>query len=55
MGRYFWGLKNPVIPLSYAPMGLALLRRKKIRPELPVRGKGKLDRLFKAALEGGKP
>lgn len=55
MGRYFWGLKNPVLPLSYTPLGLALLRRRKVRPELPVRGTGKLDRLFKSVLEEGAP
>jgi len=53
MGRYFWGLKNPVTPVSYAPLGLALLRRKKIRPQLPSRGPGKLDRLFEGVAAGG--
>ncbi len=53
MGRYFWGLKNPVTPISYAPLGLALLRRKKIRPELPARGQGKLDHLFDGMAAGG--
>jgi len=52
MSRYFLGLKNPVTPLSYAPLGLALLRRGKIKPELPNRGPGKLDRLFEAAGKG---
>lgn len=55
MGRYFWGLKNPLVPLSYALFGMALLRRKKIRPELPARGEGKLDRLFEAVGKGGTP
>lgn len=53
MGRYFWGMKNPMTPVSYARLGFALLRRKKIRPELPSRGAGKLDRLFEKT--GGAP
>jgi len=49
MGRYFWGLKNPITPISYAPLGLAMMRRGKIKPELPGHGPGKLDALFEAA------
>ncbi len=52
MGRYFLGVKNPVTPISYAPLGLALLRRGKIKPELPGRGPGKLNALFEAAKKG---
>lgn len=51
MGRYFWGLKNPVVPIAYAPMGMALIRRGKIRPELPGYGPGRLDDLFEAVGE----
>ena len=53
MGRYFLGLKNPVTPICYAPLGIALLRRKKIRPRMPCRGKGKLDHLFDGVAGGG--
>lgn len=49
MGRYFLGLKNPMTPMSYTPLGLALLKRGKIKPEMPKHGPGKLDALFEAA------
>lgn len=52
MGRYFLGIKNPATPITYAPLGLALLRRGKIKPELPGRGPGKLAALFEAVGKG---
>jgi len=54
MARYFLST-NPLGALGYAGMGLTLLRRGKLRPELPrLRGEGRLDRLFDrvAELEG---
>jgi heterodisulfide reductase subunit C len=53
MGRFFLGMKNPVTPIAYAPLGMALMRRKKIWPKLPSRGPGKLDRLFDGVAAGG--
>lgn len=52
MGRYFLGLKNPMTPMAFAPMGMALMKRGKIRPEMPGHGPGKLDALFEAVREG---
>ncbi len=52
MGRYFWGLKNPLTPIVYAPLGLAMMRRGKVKPELPGHGPGKLNALFEAAGKG---
>ncbi len=54
MARYFLST-NPFEALGYATMGLTLLRRGKLRPELPMlRGEGKLARLYDrvAELEG---
>ena len=54
MARYFLAT-NPFEALGYATMGLTLLRRGKLKPELPsFRGEGKLSRLFDrvAELEG---
>ncbi|MDD9301684.1 MAG: 4Fe-4S dicluster domain-containing protein [Desulfobacter sp.] len=48
MGRYFLGMRNPMAPLSYAPLGISLLKKGKIKPELPGRGPGKLADLFEA-------
>lgn len=56
MARYFLST-NPLEALSYATMGLTLLRRGKLKPELPMlRGEGKLAKLFDrvAELEGRK-
>ena len=54
MTHYFISMKNPVIPFGYASLGLKLLAKGKIRPELPSGCKGKLDALFEkvAELEG---
>ncbi len=54
MARYFLST-NPLNALGYAGMGLTLLRRGKLRPELPrLVGEGKLAKLFDrvAELEG---
>lgn len=56
MARYFLST-NPFAALGYAGMGLTLLRRGKLHPELPqLRGEGRLSRLFDrvAELEGRK-
>lgn len=54
MARYFLST-NPLAALGYTTLGLNLLRRGKIHPEVPrLGGEGKLDRLFArvAELEG---
>lgn len=53
MARYLLGT-NPLAALGYAKLGLTLLARGKVHPELPSLGKGRLDRLFErvAELEG---
>lgn len=56
MARYFLST-NPLGALDYTTMGLTLLRRGKVKPELPrLGGEGRLDRLFDrvAELEGRK-
>ena len=56
MARYFLST-NPLDALGYASMGLTLLRRGKLKPELPsLRGEGKLAKLFDrvAEMEGRK-
>ncbi|MBU8849693.1 MAG: 4Fe-4S dicluster domain-containing protein [Desulfobacterales bacterium] len=54
MTNYFISMKNPVIPFTYASLGLKLMAKGKVRPEFPFGGKGKLTALFKkvAELEG---
>jgi heterodisulfide reductase subunit C len=46
MARYFLST-NPMEAIGYTTMGLTLLRRGKVRPEMPkLLGKGRLDSLF---------
>jgi hypothetical protein len=55
--RYFLAT-NPLAALSYTGMGLTLLARGKIHPELPhLGGEGRMDRMFNrvAELEGKRP
>ncbi len=51
MTHYFISTKNPLIPISYAPLGLKLLFRGKIRPDFASTGNGKLAALFKKTAE----
>jgi heterodisulfide reductase subunit C len=48
MGRYFLAMKNPLLPFSYAPLGLRLLGKGKLhRPSTAQQGK--LEGLFATA------
>ena len=51
MTLYFSALKNPFIPLQFASLGMRLMRKGKVHPQLPSRGSGKLDALFKRGEE----
>jgi len=52
MNRYFFSMKNPVLPLGFASLGLKLLRKGKIPIEVPkVFGDGRFDRLFRKVEE----
>ena len=51
MTLYFSALKNPFIPLQFASLGMRLMRKGKVHPQLPSRGSGKLDALFKRVEE----
>ena len=51
MTHYFLSMKNPVLPFTYASLGLKLLAKGKIRPDFGSRGKGKLSALFEKAAE----
>lgn len=51
MARYFLST-NPIEAVGYTTMGLTLLRRGKVRPEMPkLVGKGRLDDLFNRVAE----
>jgi heterodisulfide reductase subunit C len=51
MTLYFTALKNPFIPLQFAPLGMRLMSKGKISMQLPSRGKTPLEPLFKKVQE----
>ncbi len=52
MARYFMSLKNPMVPISFTPLGIKLVAKGKISPQFPsFFGEGKLDALFRKAKE----
>lgn len=52
MNRYFLSLRNPFLPLGYAALGLKLMKKRKISPEMPkLFGEGRFDRLFRKVEE----
>jgi heterodisulfide reductase subunit C len=57
MTLYFLHMKNPLLPLHFSSLGLRLMARGKVPLQLPSRGKGKLEALFRKVeqIEGGTP
>ena len=47
MTLYFGAMRNPLLPLRFAPLGLKLMRKGKVSLQLPSRGNGKLDAIFR--------
>lgn len=52
MNRYFLSMRNPLVPLRFASLGLKLLSKGKVSPEMPkLFGEGKFDALFRKVQE----
>jgi len=51
MTLYFTALKNPFIPLQFAPLGMQLMSRGKVSLQLPSKGTAPLEPLFKKVRE----
>ncbi len=52
MTRYFLSLKNPLTPIAFAPLGMKLMTKGKISPQMPrLTGKGKLEGIFQKVQE----
>ena len=52
MARYFLAMKSPIIPLSFTPLGVKLMIKGKVSPEMPkLFGPGKLDGLYRKVEE----
>jgi heterodisulfide reductase subunit C len=52
MARYFLAVKNPIIPLGFTPLGMKLMIKGKVSPEMPkLGGQGKLDAIYRKVEE----
>jgi heterodisulfide reductase subunit C len=51
MNLYFIAMRNPLIPLKYAGLGITLLKKRKIPLQLPSKGMGALDKIFRKVQE----
>jgi heterodisulfide reductase subunit C len=47
MTLYFNAMHNPLLPLRFAPLGLKLMRKGKVPLQLPSKGSGALDAIFR--------
>jgi len=47
MTLYFLSMKNPLVPLKFIPLGMRLMAKGKIAIEIPSRGTGRLEALFR--------
>jgi heterodisulfide reductase subunit C len=44
-------MKNPLLPLKYAGLGLKLIKKGKVAIQLPTKKPASLDRIFKKTKE----
>jgi heterodisulfide reductase subunit C len=52
MARYFLAMKSPILPLSFTPLGMKLMIKGKVSPEMPkLFGPGKLDAICRKVEE----
>jgi heterodisulfide reductase subunit C2 len=51
MNLYFIAMRNPLLPLKYAGLGMKLMRKRKIPLQLPSKGIGALDKIFRKVQE----
>lgn len=51
MTLYFLSMKNPFIPLKFAPLGIRLIGKRKVSLEIPSKGIGTLEKIFRKVQE----
>lgn len=52
MGRYFLAMKNPFLPFGYSYLGMKLICKRKVSPQIPrLFGPGKLDAICRKVEE----
>lgn len=47
MTLYFLSMKNPLMPLQFAPLGMKLMGKRKVSFEIPSKGNGALEPIFR--------
>ena len=51
MTLYFAAMRNPLIPLKFTPFGMKLMSKGKVSLEIPSKGRGVLNEIFKKVEE----
>jgi heterodisulfide reductase subunit C len=51
MTLYFLSMKNPFMPLQFAPLGIKLIGKGKVSFEIPSKGNGALESIFRKVEE----
>jgi heterodisulfide reductase subunit C len=51
MTLYFLSMKNPLLPLQFAPLGIQLMLKGKVGAPFPTRGKRPLESLFNKVMQ----
>jgi heterodisulfide reductase subunit C len=51
MTLYFLSMKNPFMPLQFAPLGMKLIGKGKVSFEIPSKGNGALESIFRKVEE----
>jgi heterodisulfide reductase subunit C2 len=51
MTLYFLSMKNPLMPLQFAPLGMKLMSKGKVSFEIPSKGNGDLEAIFRKVEE----
>jgi len=51
MTLYMASMKNPVLPLRFAPLGMKLMQKRKMPLQLPSKGHAPLDAIFRKVAE----
>lgn len=51
MTLYFLSMKNPFLPIKFAPLGMRLMSKGKVSLEIPSKGTGALETIFRKVQE----
>lgn len=51
MSLYFASMRNPLVPLRFAPLGMKLMAKRKISLQFPSKGKAPLESIFRKVEE----